>query len=248
VEPFQLKQVSVLVEDEADYESDYTSYSTVDDLYMTSQGGKGGGNGSISKEDRASALAWRIMRYNAQYLEWSSILVVACFSYANEPNCTIGNILEHCYERKVLTQPESLNPQEYLNHLQSIVKSLFILNFVFSCSGLLPIPERYPSSIVGTVFNERPESLMGMRISSLFKLLHIAYPDYRNTDMDCAAGSTLRIDDLNINSLRSIGNLSIVWTEVVENHLKLDLNSMTLFVVWEPQFSDSSLMGRFQKS
>ncbi|KAF4633090.1 hypothetical protein G7Y89_g5031 [Cudoniella acicularis] len=242
VEPFQLKRVPVMAEHELSPDSEFAAYRTVDDLYSNA------GGGPISKEDRASALAWRVMRYKAWHLEWSSILIVCCYSYAKDADCSIGMILEHCYWNKVLAQPESLNHMDYLNHVQSVIKSLFILNFVFSCSELSPVPERYPSAIIGTIFSERPESLLGIRVSAMFRLLHIAYSDYRNLDLDCASGSTLRIDDLNINSLRSIGNLSIVWTDVVEDHLKLDLNNMTLSVIWEPQYSDSSLIGRFQKS
>jgi hypothetical protein len=45
-----------------------------------------------------------------------------------------------------------------------------------------------------------------------------------------AKGDTYRIDDLNIRSLTSIGKLSIIWTDILEDHLKLNLLDMTMFI------------------
>jgi hypothetical protein len=71
--------------------------------------------------------------------------------------------------------------------------------------------------------------VLGIRISKLLQILHLTVP--KDPTLECASLSTIRIDDLNIRSLNSIGHISIKWTDILEDHLKLDVSKLTLTVV-----------------
>jgi hypothetical protein len=55
-----------------------------------------------------------------------------------------------------------------------------------------------------------------------------------------------RVDDLNVKSLNSIGRLCIQWTAIIENHLLLDLEKMTLSIAWSALPRERSLIGGWQ--
>jgi hypothetical protein len=79
------------------------------------------------------------------------------------------------------------------------------------------------------VYRRSIEELLGVQMFDLIKVIHLTYS--KTHQLDGARGDTLPIDDLNIHSLTSIGKLSIKWTNILEDHLKLDLLEMTLSVM-----------------
>jgi len=74
------------------------------------------------------------------------------------------------------------------------------------------------------------QEILGIDIMAIFQILHMLNPI--PVPLESSSGLMLRIDDLNISALKSIGGLTIHWTTLVENHLRLDLEKMTLSIAW----------------
>jgi hypothetical protein len=70
--------------------------------------------------------------------------------------------------------------------------------------------------------------------------------NHKKPPLESAPGNSFRVEDLNIKDLRSIGRLHIDWTAIVENHLLLDLEKMTLSVMWSTLPRESSIVGGWE--
>jgi hypothetical protein len=203
----------------------------------------------------ASVLAWQYEGTTSTVDESTVISVMACCCCTEfEEKLKIGAILECCYQNGVLRQLDC-DVTEYYKwlkwHILLIIRCSFLLNRIFSIDLLsTPVKQRSGSSdsrvdggSVGYRILEMLtrrnslEEVLGMDIVGIFQILHML-----NTvpmPLESSSGLTLRVDDLNISALKSIGGLSICWTTLVENHLRLDLETMTLSIAW------SELPGKF---
>ncbi|APA08627.1 hypothetical protein sscle_04g033970 [Sclerotinia sclerotiorum 1980 UF-70] len=60
-------------------------------------------------------------------------------------------------------------------------------------------------------------------------------------------GDSLQIDDLNIVSLKAIGNLEICWTDLIEEHLFLDPAARKLYLAWT-RMEEGEGFGKLQEA
>ncbi len=151
----------------------------------------------------------------------------------------LGSLLSGCYKRGLFRQPKNLDLpddlQVMLIQIEQLVACFTLLSDTYRLCNLSDdhlTNQLYWFSLVefkirGTLTKRKSiQEVLGLRVSKLLQLLHTTQGE--NTDLVGATGNTFRSDDLNIKYLTLIGNLSLVWTDVLEDHLKLDLLNMTL--------------------
>lgn len=60
--------------------------------------------------------------------------------------------------------------------------------------------------------------------------------------LEQADGPVFAAEDLNFKKLQSLGGLSVVWTDRIDNHLRLSPSSRTLQLFWDISLLDQSLL------
>lgn len=171
------------------------------------------------------------------------ILVVACYcaledEYMQIGNIQIGRILEYCYKYGVLEQPLDKKSDDYVDHIYQLVECWSLLNrvsyisLVFNSDEYLSWPNPAWDNLKGILVKRKSvEEVLGIELVDLLRILHMLNSVPK--PLESSPEPTLRIDDLNIKSLRSLGKLSIRWTSILENHLRLELGEpKTLSVAW----------------
>ena len=170
----------------------------------------------------------------------------------------IGGILQRCYSLRALTQPKDSEPRSYLDHIWLVILNVLVLNGTFQLDWEFS-PENLLRGFglaglyIEAIFNRRNslEEVLGLTLPQLCYILHAIKQTVQPIGtLEAASGPNFRLSDLNIKSLRDIGGLSIVWTPYLEDHLRLDVKSKKLFVLWhegEGGLRQSSLFGRFEE-
>jgi len=141
----------------------------------------------------------------------------------------LGAILYACYKNGSLMQPLPDDSSQYLGHISMAVRILIasneILYFHDLCWGL-------QETLAGVFATRSLEEILGITIECLIQLLHAYFS--KTSTLEGIQGPTFAMDDLNIDSLRSIGRLSIRWTPILEDHMLLNDDDMTLSIAWFP--------------
>lgn len=154
---------------------------------------------------------------------------------------TIGAILERCYSAGVLSQPED-DPldsenvrfhteisQDYGIHIVLIAISLNVFNDCLreDDSNLGPDSRQIlwsPTDLLrdacGCASLEHILAFQGPEL--VVSILYLSRTSRSPILSERPSSNAGRIDDLNIESLRTIGGLRIVWTDTFEEHLLLD--------------------------
>lgn len=134
---------------------------------------------------------------------------------------TVGDILFECYRRGILEQPDMADRNVYRWHTVMIISAAHVLDH--------PHRDHFLSGDAENITrNQIAENLLGL---SVYDTIHL----FRRKDDSChdrVTGRTFRADDLNIDSLRSIGQLEIFWTAVLQDHLLLNLSTRQLQICW----------------
>jgi hypothetical protein len=178
-------------------------------------------------------LSWRFQEYEklVQPSKARFGVMVHCVLAISNFGTRIGRILESCYRARVLTQPSRSEPSEYLEHILLVVESSIILNPTLALDRPM-YGNPYWRLRVTEVISRRKslDEVLGLKIYDFHHILHALYS--KPSSLDPASGTTLRIDDLNIKILTTIGRLSIKWTDILEDHLRLDLTQRTIYIAW----------------
>lgn len=163
---------------------------------------------------------------------------------------TIGAILEQCYAGGVLNQPEDAprNPENMLFHTElrqdygiHIILIAISLNIFNDCltednsdlghnnHQILWSPMELLKSACG---GANLEQILAFQAPELVvSILSLSRPPKPSMLLDCPTTASGRIDDLNIGTLRTIGDLRIVWTDIFEEHLLLNHQKKCLKIV-----------------
>jgi hypothetical protein len=207
----------------------------------------------------ASVLIWHVNKgrqgtAESEFKERSIMfgIIICCCLAAKGGNLTIGNILKHVYRIGVLKPPTGTQPKDYLEHNLRVVECALALNRIVQLEPLLTYENRGgKSELCGLrrveellATKKSLQEVLGIDLVELFQILHML--NHEQHQLETASGDLFRVDDLNIKSLRSIGRLSIQWTAIIENHLLLDLEKMTLSVAWSALPREKSLLGGWQ--
>jgi hypothetical protein len=156
-------------------------------------------------------------------------LMVVCVTSVAQP---IGKILDICYARGVLTQPPRMDLASYWNHLLKIFQISLIMNNIyhFDLPSIYNFERVAFSSLRKTLHGHNLEEVLGLTIPSLLSLNFEHADDAEG--LPAAEGESFHINDLSIKTLTSIGGLNVEWTGVLEDHLKINLQTMTLTLLW----------------
>jgi hypothetical protein len=176
----------------------------------------------------------------------------------NTKGSSLGAILEHLYMSGVFSQPNDSEPRSYLDQIRLIIDISLIMNTIFQfpvgyLSGMKSLDAPNRRQIAETMLTRRKslEEVLGLTVPQLYHLLHVigVAPRFSvpSPKLDSSQDPTFRPKDLNIESLRGIGGLSIEWTEILENHLALDLGTRRLYVRWQELAPRRSPMGEFER-
>ncbi|TGO58994.1 hypothetical protein BCON_0049g00480 [Botryotinia convoluta] len=154
---------------------------------------------------------------------------------------TIGAILERCYTSGVLRQPEDIpsNPnnihfqkemrQDYGFHIILVAISLNIFNdcLMEDNSDL----GRNSRQILWSPMDLLGEACRGANLEQILafqgpelvvSILSVSKSSNAPVLLESPTTNSGRIDDMNIGSLQTIGDLRIVWTDIFEEHLLLN--------------------------
>ena len=78
-----------------------------------------------------------------------------------------------------------------------------------------------------------------MFILDFLELFHA--PDSRD-DLEQSNDPVFGAHDLNVQTLMSLGGLRVVWTDCIDDHLRLSISARTLTVFWDVSLLDQSLL------
>lgn len=87
----------------------------------------------------------------------------------------------------------------------------------------------------------RPISEEESQMFILDFLGHFAVPDSRD-DIEQSNDPVFAAHDLNLQTLMRLGGLRIVWSDCIDNHLRLSISSRTLTLFWDVSLLDQSLL------
>ncbi|KAE9367031.1 hypothetical protein N431DRAFT_82491 [Stipitochalara longipes BDJ] len=272
VVPWQLRNIPVLSDEMIEQEEPMLARCrTIDDIHLLFR------SPHYELSQRSEVSACLQLRHNIKIWErsedriWPPVLLVPPLTPLNyglivvfitgmryERLC-IGSILERYYQMRVLSQPDNFEPRNYLDHIWFVVLVLLFLNATFRLGWEFE-PETISDmsflarAYVATIFTRRKslEEVLGLNLHQLCRILHATQQSSRkDTPPEAASGPIFRVSDLNIESLSSIGGLTIEWTPYLEDHLRLDIKNTTLHVIWsdliDPTGIRKSLFGYFEK-
>jgi hypothetical protein len=179
-------------------------------------------------------------------------VIMCCCLAARRGNITIGNILKHVYGIGVLKQPIETKPEDYLKHNLLVIECALAMNRIVQLEPLLAYEDQgWKLTACGRHRVEKVlatkkslQEVLGIDLVELFQVLHML--NHEEHQLETALGPYFRVDDLNVESLKSIGRLCIQWTAIIENHLLLDLEKMTLSIAWSALPREGSIVGGWQ--
>ncbi|KAH7400441.1 hypothetical protein BKA64DRAFT_708120 [Cadophora sp. MPI-SDFR-AT-0126] len=189
--------------------------------------------------------------------DWK-LMAAVCASGVNAE--TLGDIMQQCYCSGALQRPidsEASSHTAYMLDISRIVEHVGTFNRIFRFQyrtdfGYLNSTREGSRMLIYSwlrpLFVGRSlEELLALPLFSLIRLLYLAAPKPTLEANDIATGTTFRLDDLNVRSLASLGDLHVIWTSILENHLLLDLRNKTLSIVWQvPYACKFSPVGRWE--
>lgn len=140
---------------------------------------------------------------------------------------TIGDVLSECYRRQTLRQPDATHSETYLEHACLVINAIRPLNVVYGLATDV--------SVELTLRDRSSDELLGLPLPDALQLLR---PTKQPLNAEYATGLTFRADDLNTDSLNTLGGLKVEWTYSLEEHLLLNMNpgKKVLKICWFPDF------------
>ena len=143
----------------------------------------------------------------------------------------LGSMLGFCYRRNILPRPADANDPTVKSNCRLFVYGLWVLN-------ILQTP-RYSFAYSTSEFNQRLPAIM-FESSNLPPLLALSksigqlevLAREKEPDSIQAEGDNVLCKDLNIQALRKIGGLKLVWTACDRDHLYLDQENGVLRLSW----------------
>lgn len=134
-----------------------------------------------------------------------------------------GDVLRSCYIRGLLSQPAGTEIESYRTHLWLLCQAAHLANICFKARLSL---ENNGLESYGTT-----ETLLQISFVEAMQAIRLP-PKATPQNLPRAEGVSFRVNDLNIRTLRTIGELSIKWTMYWDEHLLLDVQNRQLMVAW----------------
>jgi hypothetical protein len=140
----------------------------------------------------------------------------------------LGSMLDFCYRRKALQRPSSPDDPRLESNCRMFIYGLWILNIIQTprYTFRAQVQQRIPMPNFGSSGMD-PLTALSKNIEELEVSLTKEEPS-----PPLAAGRNVHCTDLNIQALRNIGGLKIVWTACDRDHLYLDEENGILRLSW----------------
>ncbi|KAH7413459.1 hypothetical protein BKA64DRAFT_354802 [Cadophora sp. MPI-SDFR-AT-0126] len=158
----------------------------------------------------------------------STGLVEEWFHRANHQawyTISLGTILERCYARRLLIQPQPENISKYRKHILYVLAATELMNTCFKSRQVKSLAD----FSVGRLECDNVEDLLRTPLSEISNALLChswSRPLY-------ALGSGVFLpSNLKIPMLTRIGGINVDWTEYMQEHLTFDPETMTVYVYW----------------
>jgi len=185
-------------------------------------------------------------------------VLLTCWLCKNIPiwKCiTLGDLLRVCYHHGIFRQPKTVGSPEDLRFLLEQILELatcaLLMNDIYALYDVAMYDEIsgrdwIRKELKGILSRRRSiQEVLGIRLSQIATILHLNLSNKHA--LKGAEGDTIRVDDLDVRSLKEIGRLEIRWTVFLEDHLKLDLQNKILSVVYDqPEVAGLGPMARWQ--
>jgi hypothetical protein len=143
---------------------------------------------------------------------------------------TLGSVLERCYARRILIQPQPENFPKYTKHMLYILAAIELTNTCFKSEQVKSTVDVFSGS---TLFSETVEGLLQTPLSQISAAL-LCHPGRRllsRNSLDLVSGA-FTPSHLKVHALKNIGSLKVDWTEYMDEHLKFNPGTMTVYVFW----------------
>jgi hypothetical protein len=147
---------------------------------------------------------------------------------------TLGSVLERCYARRILIQPQPEDFPKYTKHMLYILAATELTNTCFKSRQVKSAVDIFSGSALHC---DTVEDLLQTPLSEISNAL-LCHPYRRSRSRSRSRGrSDLRSDvfppsHLKVPVLKNIGSLKVDWTEYMHEHLKFDAGTMTVYVYW----------------
>ncbi|KAL8830808.1 MAG: hypothetical protein Q9170_005563 [Blastenia crenularia] len=162
-------------------------------------------------------------------------------------NAQVGKVLETCYKRQILVQPDFVDSPFYtssrftlLIHVHSIRVALYLVNLLFK------------HDIPFIKLGDDLDAIWTTRLSEIEVKMRLGVG---TSDLDFGHEPFFRIDDFNLRDLQRRGRLQVNWTSNWDEHLRLQIKDETpiLYLYWfQPGFSvyftETGLSGELEES
>ncbi|PMD34321.1 hypothetical protein L207DRAFT_588921 [Hyaloscypha variabilis F] len=166
-------------------------------------------------------------------------VLLTCWLCKNIPiwKCiTLGDLLRVFYHHGIFRQPKTVGSPEDLRFLLEQILELATCALLMNDIYALHDVAMYDEISGRDWIRKKLKGILSRRRSIQEK--HA---------LKGAEGDTIRVDDLDVRSLKEIGRLEIRWTVFLEDHLKLDLQNKILSVVYDqPEVAGLGPMARWQ--
>lgn len=131
---------------------------------------------------------------------------------------TLGDLLDRCYQRKVLQQPEEEDLKTHVLHATYTMNAIGLVDFWGSVG--------YSAMTRVTSVDE----LRSLRLSDVWWRTQI--DDEEPPPFAKSTASSFRSRDFCTETIRKVGKLKIEWTPSLSHHLELNVELSTLKVFW----------------
>ncbi|KUJ13465.1 uncharacterized protein LY89DRAFT_737445 [Mollisia scopiformis] len=155
--------------------------------------------------------------------------IVASIASKDLEKPRLGTVLDICYQSGILDRPSSPNRTQYIEHASHVIRGLVASNEFLDFQT---IEDSWRADWLD-IFAERSlKEILGIELSALVQILHAVDPE--PTLLETATGTDFRADDLNFKTLQKIGGLRVMWSQKLEDHLRLDHQNKIIYISWFP--------------
>jgi hypothetical protein len=132
---------------------------------------------------------------------------------------TVGQVLDQCYRQGILEQPNMTDHVAYKKHVAELIHAIELINLWHFVNF-----HRSPPSLNSV------DEIRNIRMSDLCEYIHDDEEyGHQQPKSDC---SSFQCHEMSLELLRRVGKLKLEWTELIDEHLQLDVEDSTLKIFW----------------
>ena len=134
---------------------------------------------------------------------------------------TIGHVLNRCYRREILREPETNDYTQVYRHALELGDALALLS--------IWAPQRNRLGRLGAV---TVEDIRNMRVSEFWQKQTYPHELLKDSGQLKSSVASFNTHEMSVQVLRKVGKIKIIWTEYLDEHMTFDSYDLTLKVFW----------------